>query len=160
MRSIRHRLAGPWALRDAAMRSGATPATKAAAAAASRLLTWCSPINRERTGWAEPSGRCRVNSGLPPGPRRTPEACTRAAGTSGWVFSGDSPKNTTGAAVRACMRRTAGSSSLSTATPSAPRASTSSPLARAMFATPPNSPAWAEPTHSTIPMSGRTMRQR
>ena len=54
------------------------------------------------------------------------------------------------------MAATRGSSAFSTATPFDGRASTSSPLARAIASTEPNSPRWAEPTLSTTPIRGGT----
>ena len=66
----------------------------------------------------------------------------------------------TGARVRSRIAQTSGSSAFSTATPSAGSASTSSPLAWAIAAWPPNSPTWAWPTLSTTPTRGGAMSHR
>jgi hypothetical protein len=58
---------------------------------------------------------------------------------------------TTLASVRSAMASTRGSSAFKMATPSAGSASASSPLARATWSRPPNSPACACPTFSTTP---------
>ena len=62
--------------------------------------------------------------------------------------------------MRSRMAQTSGSAALSTATPSAGSASTSSPLAWAIAACPPNSPTWACPTLSTTPTVGGAMSHR
>ena len=73
------------------------------------------------------------------------------AARTGAAEPGAQLKVTTRAAVRAAMARTRGSSAFKMATPSAGSASTSSPLARATWSRPPNSPACAWPTFSTTP---------
>ena len=69
-------------------------------------------------------------------------------------------KVTTRASVRPAIASTRGSSALRIATPPAEAggsASTSSPLALAMFSTEPNSPVCARPTLSTAPIRGGAM---
>jgi hypothetical protein len=58
------------------------------------------------------------------------------------------------------MAETIGSSALSTASPVGSSAATSSDFARPMASREPNSPTWALPTLSTMPMWGRAMPVR
>ena len=149
--SIRHRLRGSASLSPAAMASVARPSSAASVAAASALLTWCSPYSRSCTG-AEPCAVTSVNPARPASSAVTPTARTSASAAR--------PKVTTRAAVLAAMASTRGSSAFSTATPPivpAGSAAGSSLLALATCSMPPNSPACAWPTHSTAPSRGGAM---
>ena len=102
------------------------------------------PTSRSATS-AEPCGVTSRNRGRP-------AASVRSSART--VASGDRPTVTTRARVRVAMAATAGSSALSTATPSAGSASTSSPFASAIASGEPNSPRCARPTLSTTPIRG------
>ncbi len=141
--SIRHRLRATAAQSPSAMSARPRPSSRARAAAATASGTLWAPCSRRVTP-AWPSGVSRVKLGRPRSSSRTPAARIRA-------FRSSTPKVTTRAAVRAAMARTRGSSAFKMAAPSAGSASTSSPLARATWSSPPNSPACAWPTFSTTP---------
>ncbi len=99
-----------------------------------------------------PCGVCTVNEGRPPVSSATSLARTSASSAS--------PTSTTRAVVSGAIARTAGSSALSTASPSGGSAATSSDLAVAMASREPNSPTCAVPTLSTTPTRGGAIRAR
>ncbi len=148
---MRQRDSAPASLSASAVSSTVIPSSVATAAAARAFETWCSPYRRSCTG-AEPAGVLSVNDGRPVESRRT--SCARTSA------SADSPKYTTRAFVREAIARTRRSSALRIATPSAGRASTSSPLASAIASWEPNSPTWAVPTLSTRPIRGGVIEVR
>ncbi len=126
-----------------------TPSSVDAAMAASAFITWCSPRTPNRTGADSPVASCTVKS--------VPRACAERS-TARTSASGPSPNHTTRAAVRPAIGTTRGSSALSTATSVSSRSVTISDLALTVCSMPPNSPAWARPTFSTMPTSGRAIR--
>jgi len=151
--SIRHRLIGVASARAVTMSSGATPAARAAANPARALPTWWIPCSGNVTGQVEvPS--VMVKLGRDAASRVTSTARMSAPGSPAALTV------TTWARVRVAMAATAGSSWLSTAVPSGPSASTSSPLASAITSREPNSPRWAAPTLRTTAMSGGAIRVR
>src|SRR4051794_3489849 len=148
--SIRPREVAVASLRAPATVARSRPKDTATAAAAVAFQAWCSPTSRILTRARSPPA-WSVKDGRP--------RSSRAGSSNRTSASSAVPKVRTRPLVRAAMARTSGSSALSTATPSSPSASTSSPLAWAIPAWEPNSPMCALPTFSTSAISGRATRQ-
>ena len=128
----------------------ARPSSRASAAAASAFGTLCAPCSRRVTG-AEPSGVSSVKLGRPRSSSRTSAA--RDAGTCRWEDrSVDAEGHDAGRGAGGHGQDAGVVGVQDRAAPSAGgSASASSPLARATWSRPPNSPACACPTFSTTP---------
>ena len=127
------------------------PAASPTAAADSVLPTWCRPAHAELHR-ARPAG---VHERV----ARPDRAVEHDVLGPDLGVGGLADQHHAGRGALA-IARTRGSSALSTATPSAGSASTSSPLADAMVSTEPNSPMCATPTLSTTPIRGGAISQR